>query len=117
MPVYYQIYYGAKERRFVAVENRTLELDKTHHLSNYVRKAAVLAFSGECDFTAATMVSSNIARVFGTFCLHLTGFKTFVVAFGAFLKLGCKFASLSKTSWKVFHTISLPGTLVVSLNP
>ena len=87
MPVYYQIYYGAKERRFVAVENRTLELDKTHHLPNYVRKAALLAFSGECDFTAATVVSSNIARVFGAFCLHLTGFKTFVVAFGAFLKL------------------------------
>ena len=92
------------------------ELDKTHHLLNSIRKAAALAFSGKFDFTAAIVVSSNIARAFGTFCLQLPGCKTFVVTFGAFLMLTCKFASLSKT-WKVLHAISPPETLIGSLNP
>ena len=83
---------------------------------NSVRKAAALAFSEKYDFTAAIVVSSNIARAFGTLCLQLSGCKTFVVSFGAFLKLAYKFASLSKTSWKVFHVISAPGTLIGSLN-
>ena len=39
-------------------------------------------------FIATIVVSSNIARAFGTFCLQLPGCKTFVVvSFGAFLKL------------------------------
>ena len=94
-----------------------MELDKTHYLLNSVWKAAALAFSGKYDFIAAIVVSSNIARAFETFCLQLPEYKTFVFRFGAFLKLACKFASLSKTSRKVFHAISPPGTLIGSLNP
>ena len=67
-----------------AVEYQALELDKTHHLLNSVRKAAALVFPRKYYFTAAIVVSSNIARVFATFCLHLPGCKTFAVSFGAF---------------------------------
>ena len=80
-------------------------------------KAAALAFSGKYDFTATIVVSSDIVRASETFCLQLPGCKTFVVGFGAFLKLTFKFASLLKTSWKVFRAISSPGTLIGSLNP
>ena len=42
--------------------------------------------------------------------------KTFVVSFGAFLNLACKFAFLSKASEKVFHALAPPGLLIGSLN-